>query len=115
MHRDIDPHAPSGKCTSPIFGKWLAAQSDNGNRGGARFYKDSTYEAFVNEVPFVTGTFSIRDSILTMSDYGCANKVGTYKLIRFGNCDSMRFELIDDECEGRRNGMTTTILGRVSE
>jgi hypothetical protein len=96
-----------------LTGKWETKPSEKGNVTGIVFKSDNTFEGFVNRKPFVTGTYTLGDSIFSFVDNGCEGKRGVYKVIFFSNEDSLRFEPISDSCDRRRNGMIRLIVGRV--
>jgi hypothetical protein len=96
-----------------LTGRWETKPSEKGNVTSIVFKPDNTFEGFVNRKPFVTGNYTLKDSIFTFSDNGCGGATGVYKLILFSNGDSVKFEAISDTCVGRRNGMIRTIIGRV--
>lgn len=95
-----------------LVGRWESPVSPNGNITGVIFKADSSFEGYVNNKPFVTGTYSLKDDTFTFVDNGCDGKQGAYKVIFFSNEDSIRFEAVDDGCEERKNGMTRLVLGR---
>jgi hypothetical protein len=95
-----------------LVGRWESPVSPKGNTTGIVFKADSSFEGYVNNKPFVTGTYSLKDDIFTFVDNGCDGKQGTYKITFFSNEDSMRFASIEDGCEERRNGMSKLVLGR---
>lgn len=96
-----------------LTGRWESKPSPKGNVTGVVFKADQTMEGYINRKPFVTGTYTLHDGIITVLDNGCAGVKGTYKLIFFSNADSIRFELISDSCAGRSNGMPRLVMGRV--
>ena len=96
-----------------LTGTWETQVSPNGNVTRVVFKSDNTFEGFINNKPFVTGSYKFENDILSFVDNGCEGKKGVYKIVFFGNADSLRFEPIQDSCEERRNGMIRTVLGRV--
>lgn len=98
-----------------LTGRWETKPSVNGNVTGVLFKEDNTFEGYVNRKPFTsaTYTYSSKDSILSFIDNGCNGTKAIYKLQFFSNSDSLRFEVINDSCAERKNGMLRTILGRV--
>ena len=96
-----------------LTGRWESRPSKNGNVTGVVFKSDNSFEAYVNAKPFVSGKYSLQDSIFTFVDNGCDGKTGVYKTVIFSNGDSLRFEPISDSCSDRRNGMSRLILGRI--
>ena len=96
-----------------LAGRWETKPSAKGNVTGVVFYKNNTYEGFVNKKPFVSGKYNLRRNIITIEENGCNGARGVYKIIFFSHSDSLRFEPISDSCTERREGMTRTILGRI--
>ena len=96
-----------------LTGKWQTKPSVNGNVTGIHFKPDNTYEAYINRKPFVSGRYSLKDSFITITENGCDDKSGIYKIILFNNGDSLKFQPVLDSCKERREGMSRTILGRV--
>ena len=96
-----------------LTGRWETKPSPKGNITSVVFKPDNTFEGFINRKPFVTGKYTVKDSIFTFTDNGCGGSEGVYKLVLFSYGDSLRFEPISDTCVERRNGMSRTILGRV--
>jgi hypothetical protein len=96
-----------------LTGRWETQPSPKGNVTGVVFKADNSFEGYVNKKPFVTGTYTLKDSTFTFTDSGCEGAVGVYKLIFFHNADSLRFQPISDTCSERRNGISRMVLGRV--
>lgn len=96
-----------------LAGRWESAPSMNGNVTGAVFKEDGSFEGYVNRKPFVTGTYALKDSILSFTDNGCMGMEGVYKVAFFSNSDSLRFQAISDNCSERKAGMERLTLGRV--
>ena len=95
-----------------LTGRWETNRSENGNVTGVVFNPDNSFEGYVNNKPFVSGKYTLVDSIFSFVDNGCDGRMGIYKVIFFSGGDSLRFEHISDSCEERKNGMSRTILGR---
>jgi hypothetical protein len=98
-----------------LTGRWETKPSVKGNVTGIVFKADNSFEGYVNKKPFVTGNYTVEDSVLSFVDNGCEGKKAVYKLIFFSNGDSLRFETINDSCTRRNEGMLRTILGRVKK
>ena len=98
-----------------LTGRWETKPSGNGNVTGVVFKEDGSFMAYVNKKPFVSGNYTVADSIFTFTDNGCMGMPGVYKLIFFSNSDSLRFEVVNDDCTDRREGMLRTVLGKVNE
>jgi hypothetical protein len=98
---------------NPLVGRWETKPSPKGNVTGLNMKADSSFEGFINRKPFVTGTYTYKDSLLSFVDNGCSKTRGLYKVIWFSEGDSIRFEPISDTCTERRNGMSKTIMGRI--
>ena len=96
-----------------LTGRWESRRSENGNVTGVIFKPDHTYEGYVNKKPFVSGTYTLEDNLITIIENGCDGKKGIYKILLFSNSDSLRFQSVCDSCEERRDGMNRTVLGRV--
>jgi len=97
-----------------LIGKWQTPPVGvNGTITSVNFKPDNSFEGFVNMKPFVTGIYVVKGDTLSFTDNGCDGEPGTYKLIFFSHNDSLRFEPIADECDGRRNGISKMIMGRV--
>ena len=96
-----------------LTGKWESQPSVKGNVTRVVFKPDQSFEGFVNRKPFVTGTYSLEDSVFSFVDNGCDGTRGTYQVVFFSNGDSIRFKPIMDSCVGRKNGMSTLVLGRI--
>lgn len=96
-----------------LKGRWQSKASPSGSVTSIYFPGDTTFEGFVNRKPFVTGTYTVTDSLFSFVDNGCDGKRGIYKLIFFSNNDSLRFEPVQDSCEPRKAGMIRLIVGRV--
>ena len=95
-----------------LTGTW---QGSSGARGKFNlvFKADNSFDLLVNDVPKVSGIYTLTDSIFTMEDYGCPEIIGRYKVTFFGNDDSCRFQLIDDGCDGRNSSADNAVLFRV--
>lgn len=98
-----------------LTGRWETKPSVKGNVTGIVFKSDNSFEGYVNKKPFVSGNYTLEDSVLSFVDNGCEGKKAVYKLIFFSNGDSLRFDPISDSCVQRKEGMTRTILGRVKK
>jgi hypothetical protein len=96
-----------------LKGRWQSPVSPKGTVTSIFFTGDSTFEGFINRKPFVTGTYTVNDSIFSFVDNGCNNQRGVYKLVFFSNEDSLRFLPVRDSCEPRRNGMIRLVVGRI--
>ena len=98
--------------TNKLVGRWESI-SPAGNVTGVVFKDDNTFEGYVNEKPFVSGTYSFSDSTFQMQDNGCMGATGTYILHFFSKGDSFRIQLVNDDCDGRANGTNNRVFGRV--
>lgn len=96
-----------------LTGRWESKPSDNGNITGVVFKEDNSFEGYINRKPFVSGTYTLQDSIFSFTDNGCMNQEGVYKIIFFHDKDSLRFKNISDNCTERRTGMERLVMGRV--
>ena len=95
-----------------LVGRWESI-SPAGNVTGVVFKEDNTFEGDVNGKPFVSGTYTLRDSLYEMQDPGCGGAVGSYVLHFFSKGDSFLIELVNDPSEGRGNGTHNRVFGRV--
>jgi hypothetical protein len=77
------------------------------------FTADNTFQMSVNDQPRVSGTYTLRDSIFTIEDFGCPDMTGTYKISFFGGDDSCRFQAISDPCDGRVQQANDAVLFRI--
>jgi hypothetical protein len=98
--------------TNKLVGRWESI-SPTGNVTGVVFKEDNSFEGYVNNKPFVSGTYTLRDSTFEMQDNGCMGATGSYILHFFSKGDSFRIELVNDHCEGRANGTNNRVFGRV--
>ncbi|MBC7826438.1 MAG: hypothetical protein H7122_01730 [Chitinophagaceae bacterium] len=96
-----------------LTGRWESKRSEKGNVTGVVFKSDTSFEAYINKKPFVSGQYTYRDNIFSFVDNGCEGKRGVYKIVFFSNNDSLRFEPVTDSCDQRRGGMSRLVLGRV--
>jgi hypothetical protein len=101
--------------TIDLTGRWETKPSEKGNVTGVVFKADNTYEGYVNKKPFVSGTYSFNDidSVITIHEESCGGVTATYKVNFFSNADSIRFIVISDSCDERREGMQRLVMGRV--
>ena len=101
-----------GNNNDSITGKWISPPSINGNVTSAEFKADNTFEAFLNNKAFASGTYNVKSDTLSFIDNGCDGARGHYKLIFFHSGDSLRFQPIQDSCTDRKEGMIRIIFGR---
>ena len=102
------------KATDKLTGRWETVPSPAGNVTGVIFKPDLSFEGYINKKPFVTGNYSLKDSLFSFVDNGCEGKGATYKIIFFSNDDSVRFVPVEDPCTERMNGMSRLVMGRVN-
>lgn len=96
-----------------LTGRWESIPSPQGNITGIVFKPDNSFEGYINKKPFVSGRYTLKDSIFSFVDNGCDGKQGIYKIVFYSNADSLRFVPVSDSCAERRQGMSRIILGRV--
>ncbi len=96
-----------------LTGRWESKPSPKGNVTSVLFKPDNTFEGYVNKKPFVTGQYTLKDSIMSFVDNGCNGAEGVYKVVLFSYGDSLRFEPVNDDCEERKNGMSRLVMGRL--
>jgi hypothetical protein len=94
-----------------LVGRWESV-SPTGNVTGVVFKDDNSFEGYVNDKPFVSGTYSLKDSTFQMSDNGCEGLTGSYILHFFSKNDSFRLELVNDPCTPRGQGTNGRVFGR---
>jgi len=97
-----------------LTGRWETKPSPNGNVTGVVFKDNNTFEGYINKKPFTSGSYTFQDNIFSFTDNGCAGMKGVYKVVFFSNSDSLRFEVINDSCTERKEGISRMILGRVN-
>ena len=95
-----------------LTGRWEPKPSINGNITGVVFKPDNTYEAYINKKPFVSGRYTLQDSLISIIETAC-DKTGIYRLNFFSGSDSLRFVPVMDSCDQRREGMKKLVFGRV--
>jgi hypothetical protein len=98
-----------------LTGQWESPVSVKGNVTRVVFKDDGTFTGFINTKPFVTGNYTLKDSLFTFTDNGCNGMQGVYKAVFFSGEDSVRFVAVTDECIQRKGGMERIVLGRVKE
>ena len=96
-----------------LTGRWASKPSEKGNVTTVVFKPDNTFEGYINRKPFTSGKYAVKDSVLVFTDNGCGGSEAVYKLVLFGNGDSLRFQPISDTCTDRKNGMSRLVMGRV--
>jgi len=84
-----------------------------GNILGVIFKPDNSMEGYFNKKPLFSGTCTWNNGILSFEDNGCQDIKGIYKIVFFSNSDAMRWEVINDSCEGRKQGMNNMVFARV--
>jgi hypothetical protein len=104
-------------CTTKdkLTGRWESRPSAKGNVTSALFRADNSFEGYVNRKAFVSGYYTLQDSIFSFTDNGCNGVRGTYKIIFFAGDDSIRFVPVTDSCTERKQSMSTLVFGRVKE
>lgn len=96
-----------------LTGRWETLPSSKGTVTSVVFKEDQSFDGFINKKPFVSGTYSLEDSIFSMTDNGCNGATGVYKAIFFSNNDSLRLEPVNDPCVERMKGTSRLVFGRV--
>ena len=98
-----------------MTGLWTSKPSSGGNTTAAIFRENSSFEAYINNNLFVSGTYSFSetDSVFTITDNGCNGLTGEYKILFFSNSDSLRFAVLRDNCIERKEQVEGLIMGRV--
>lgn len=91
---------------SPLVGRWENIRMLQGSKISliGNFKADGSYSGFINKKAFVTGKYQMKHDTLYIGDNTCGlDFVGTYKVQFFGQ-DSLKFHVIQDTCQGRREG-----------
>jgi hypothetical protein len=96
-----------------LTGRWQTQPSVNGVVTGIVFKTDNSFEGYVNKKPFVSGKYTMKDDVLSFTDNGCDGKPAEYKIVLSDNNDSLRFQVIMDSCDRRKEGMLRLVLGKV--
>lgn len=91
-----------------IQGKWVQRHTydDKTNHDFIAFFKpDGTYDGIENgKVVLAGGNYRQHGDTLTLNDASCdPYPIARYRIIRYAG-DSLRFELISDSCDDRREG-----------
>ncbi len=91
---------------NPLVGRWENIRMYQGSAISliGNFKADGSYSGFINKKAFVTGKYQMKQDTLYIGDSTCgAYYVGTYKVQFFGQ-DSLKFHVIQDTCQERREG-----------
>jgi hypothetical protein len=91
---------------NPLVSRWENTRLFQGSKISliGNFKADGHYSAFINKKAFVTGKYQMKHDTLYIGDNTCGlNYVGTYK-VEFFKQDSLRFHVIQDTSQGRREG-----------
>lgn len=102
--------------TNPLLGRW---EWSHVYKEGpvtilAVFKANGVYDGFANKKAFVSGTYKVKNDTLYISDAICNSKYqGTYKLKFFGNRDSVKFDVLQDTCSGRKQGIDGTVYKHI--
>lgn len=91
---------------NPLVGRWENTRIFQGSKISliGNFKADGSYSGFINKKAFVTGKYQMKHDTLYIDDSTCgAGYSGTYKVQFFGQ-DSLKFHVIKDTCQGRREG-----------
>jgi len=99
---------------NPLLGKW-ETKPDEGIVTGVIFNDNDEFESYINSSPYISGNYTVKGKVLSIIDGRCGDITGAYQLNFFANSDSLRFEAIEDACEGRKSKIVNTILGRVKK
>lgn len=89
-----------------LVGRWENIRIYQGAKTSVigNFKADGSYSGFINKKAFVTGKYQMKNDTLYIGDNTCGlNYLGTYKVQFFGQ-DSLKFHVIQDTCQGRREG-----------
>jgi len=97
-----------------IYGNWRI-QFKSGPLAEARFHKDGTHDYYTDGKLFSSGKSIINNDTLKTYDPICKDQgeyYGAYKIDFLGG-DSIRFIVIADSCDPRRNDLDGTVLHRI--
>ena len=89
-----------------LVGRWENTRIIKGSKMSliGNFKADGSYSGFINKKAFVTGKYQMKHDTLYIGDNTCGlNYVGIYK-VEFFKKDSLKFHVIQDTCQGRREG-----------
>ncbi|SDH15051.1 hypothetical protein [Mucilaginibacter gossypii] len=104
--------------TNPLVGKWENSGVFKGDpyKFLAIFRANGSFDGFMNNKEFVSGTYHMNHDTLYMSDPTCNAKYeGKYKVEFFGQLDSLKFHVIQDTCKGRVEGTNGFLFKRVRQ
>lgn len=100
-----------------ILGKWRTKHP--GGTMDVEFKQDSTYKAYLNDKMMVYGKYTFKDSVYTFKDgspvdggFGPCEVDGHYKLSFLAD-SAIRFNVINDDCGGRKMGMDGIVFVKV--
>jgi len=102
---------------NPLVGKWENVRTFQGAQISliGNFKADGSYSAFINKKVFVTGKYQMKHDTLYIDDSTCGpGYVGTYK-VKFYQQDSLRFQVIQDTCQGRREGTNNFLFKKLKD
>lgn len=91
---------------NPLVGRWENIRLFQGAKMSliGNFKSDGTYSGFINKKAFVTGKYQMKHDTLYIDDSTCGTGyTGIYQVQFFGQ-DSLKFHVIQDTCQGRREG-----------
>jgi hypothetical protein len=105
--------------SSDITGTWQVTLPGD-IVGTIRYRKDSTFETFVNRKAFTSGKYTFTGDTLTITEEsGCRKSDGSYVIgvykITFLKPETIQFEVIQDSCNGRRQGSNHLKLSKVEK
>lgn len=95
-----------------LVGRWQQ-KIRNGAMMQVNFRPDSSYNLSINGKYVLGGKYYVKNDTVGITDGGCnINYYGIYKLNFFAQ-DSVRWNVVQDTCAGRRRGYDKGVLGRV--
>jgi hypothetical protein len=100
---------------NPLVGRWENTRIFQGSKMSliGNFKADGSYSGFINKKVFVTGKYQLKHDTLYIGDNTCGlNYIGTYKVQFFGQ-DSLKFHVIQDTCQGRREGTNNFLFKKL--
>jgi hypothetical protein len=101
---------------NPLVGKWEYSGTDHGRpfKFLAIFRANGTFDGFINQKEFVSGTYHMNHDTLYMSDPTCNAKYeGSYKIEFIGQPDSIKPHVVQDTCIGRRMSTDGKVFKKV--
>ena len=96
-----------------LAGRWESQPFDDGVVMGALFRDNGSFEGTSNGYVFAYGSYKTANDTVTFTDNTCNGAEAKYKLLFFGNGDSLRLQAISDDCWQRRSRIEKAVMGRM--